>query len=546
MDTPASSTEVNLNDGIRADALQDGGMVAGKAGGEDVVLVRSGANFFAVQANCPHYSAPLAEGIVVGDTLRCPWHHACFRLEDGEVLRPPALAPLARWRVEQKDGKVFVREKSAAAPARVLTRPARPAALIGKASATLSEVASLVEGKESFGVTSGSSSDRPLPESIVIVGGGAAGFSAAATLRREGYRGAVTILSADDAAPYDRPNLSKDYLGGEMPAEWLPLLPDEGYGERRIELVLGVRVTSIDVANRRVILDRGEPRSYGALLLATGAEPVHLPIPGADGPRVHYLRSLRDSRAILDAAAKARRVAIIGASFIGLEVASALRMRGIEVDVAAPDRVPLERVVGRELGEVIRRIHESHGVVFHLGQSVARVDDRTVTLTDGTTLDADFVVMGVGVRPALSLAEGAGLKLDRGVAVDRYLQTSAPGIFVAGDIARWPDPHSGQNIRVEHWVVAERMGQAAARNMLGFNEPFDAVPFFWSHQYDLEFRYIGHAEAWDDVQIDGVLDEVATGGDCSLTYRQGGRILAVVTIRRDRECLQAELAMETA
>jgi NADPH-dependent 2,4-dienoyl-CoA reductase/sulfur reductase-like enzyme/nitrite reductase/ring-hydroxylating ferredoxin subunit len=512
MDTPAGSREVNLNDGIRADALQDGGMIAGKAGGEDVVMARSGGNFFAVQANCPHYSAPLAEGMVVGDTLRCPWHHACFRLQDGEVLRPPALTPLAHWRVERNGDMVFVREKSAAATARALT----------------------------------SSSDRPLPESIVIVGGGAAGFSAAATLRREGYQGAVTILSADDAAPYDRPNLSKDYLGGDMPAEWLPLLPDEGYGERRIELVLGVRVTSIDVANRRVILDRGEPRSYGALLLTTGAEPVHLPIPGADGPRVHYLRSLRDSRAILDAAAKAHRVAVIGASFIGLEVAAALRMRGIQVDIAAPDRVPLERVVGRELGAVIRRIHESHGVVFHLGQSVARVDDRTVTLTDGTKLDADFVVMGVGVRPALSLAEEAGLKLDHGVAVDQYLRTSAPGIFAAGDIARWPDPHSGQNIRVEHWVVAERMGQTAARNMLGFNEPFDAVPFFWTHQYDLEIRYAGHAEAWDDIQIEGALDEVPTGGGCVLTYRKAGRVQAVVTIRRDRECLQAELAMEKA
>jgi NADPH-dependent 2,4-dienoyl-CoA reductase/sulfur reductase-like enzyme/nitrite reductase/ring-hydroxylating ferredoxin subunit len=503
---------VNLSEGIRADALQDGGMIAGQAGAEDVVLVRSGEEFFAVQANCPHYGGPLAEGIVVGDTVRCPWHHACFRLGDGEVLRPPAFAPLACWRVERSGEMVFVRERSSAPPARVLT----------------------------------SSSDRPLPESIVIVGGGAAGFSAAATLRREGYPGPVTILSADEAAPYDRPNLSKDYLGGEMPAEWLPLLAEEAYGERRIELVLGVRVTSIDVANRRVILDRGEPRPFGALLLATGADPVHVPIPGTDSPRVHYLRSLRDSRAILDAAAKARRVAVIGASFIGLEVAAALRMRGIEIDVAAPESVPLERIVGRELGAVIRRIHESHGVVFHLGESVARVDDRTVTLTDGTTLDADFVVMGVGVRPSLSLAEGAGLTMDHGVAVDRYLQTSVPGIFAAGDIARWPDPHSGQNIRVEHWVVAERQGQTAARNMLGFHEPFDAVPFFWTHQYDLEIRYTGHAEAWDDVQIDGALDEVAAGGGCSLTYRRGGRVQAVVTIRRDRECLQAELAMETA
>ena len=255
---------------------------------------------------------------------------------------------------------------------------------------------------------------------------------------------------------------------------------------------------------------------------------------------MHYLRSFADARAIVDKTKAARHVVVVGASFIGLEVSASLRARGIAVDVVAPDHVPLERVMGQEVGRFIQTLHEAQGVVFHLGQTVTRVDGRTVTLSDGTTLDADFVVMGVGVRPATALAEHAGLALDRGIAVNEYLETSVPGIFAAGDVARWPDRRSGERIRVEHWVVAERQGQVAARNMLGFQERFDAVPFFWSQHYDVTINYVGHAEQWDAVQIDGTLES----RDCSVTYSRGGRKLAVATISRDRESLQAELAFE--
>jgi NADPH-dependent 2,4-dienoyl-CoA reductase/sulfur reductase-like enzyme len=299
-------------------------------------------------------------------------------------------------------------------------------------------------------------------------------------------------------------------------------------------------VSSIDVSARQVLLDGGSRRSFDALLIATGADPVRLPIPGADSSQVHYLRSFADSRALVDKVRGAKHAVVVGASFIGLEVAASLRGRGIDVDVVAPERVPLERVMGPEVGRFIQTLHEAQGVVFHLGQTVTRVDGRTVMHTGGSSLDADFVVMGVGVRPAIALAEQAGLALDRGIAVNEYLETSVPGIFAAGDVARWPDARTGERIRVEHWVVAERQGQVAARNILGQRERFDAVPFFWSQHYDIQINYVGHAERWDAVHINGSLESQ----DCSVTYTRGNRRLAVATISRDRESLQAELAME--
>jgi len=502
MDDAGKVTGPDLRAGIVITTLQDGGMLLGRAGDDDVVLARSGDELFAVGAHCTHYRGQLVKGLVVGDTVRCPLHHACFSLRNGEALRAPALDPIACWRVERRGEMAFVREK-------------------------------LPEPQPSRAVRT-----TRTPSSVIIVGGGGAGLAAADVLRREGYDGPVTMLSADDSPPCDRPNLSKDYLAGTAQEDWMPLRPPEFYNEHRIELLLGSRVSSIDVGARHVQLEDGSRRAFGALLITTGADPMRLPIPGAD--QVHYLRSFADGRALIKMASGATRVVVVGSSFIGLEVAASLRARGIGVDVVAPDQTPLERIMGPEVGRFIQALHEEQGVVFHLGRTVTRVDGRTAALSDGTTLDADFVVAGIGVRPATAVAEQAGLALDRGIVVNEYLETSASGIFAAGDVARWPDRRSGEQIRIEHWVVAERQGQVAARNMLGRRERFDAVPFFWSQHYDVTINYVGHAEQWDSVQIDGTLES----RDCSITYARGDRRLAVATISRDRESLHAELAFE--
>jgi NADPH-dependent 2,4-dienoyl-CoA reductase/sulfur reductase-like enzyme/nitrite reductase/ring-hydroxylating ferredoxin subunit len=494
----------NLKNGVPLGDLPDGSMVAGRVDGNDVLLARRGEELFAVGAHCTHYHGPLAEGVIVGDTVRCPWHHACFSLQTGEALRAPALDPIACWRVERVGDLVFVREKRAApAPRR------------------------LRESTE-------------IPVSVVIVGGGGAGLAAAETLRREGYDGPVTIISRDDSAPYDRPNLSKDFLAGTAQEDWIPLRSPKFYTEQHIDLVLDARVSRLDVGLRRVVLDNGKSYEFGKLLIATGAEPVTLTMPGAAAIPIHYLRTFSDARAIVASVSSATRVVVVGASFIGLEVAASLRTRGVAVDVVAPDREPLERVMGPKIGRFIRTLHEEHGVMFHLGQTVSALEGRVVTLTDATKVDADAVVVGVGVRPAIAIADDAGLVIDRGIVVNEYLETSAAGIFAAGDVARWPDPYTGDRIRVEHWVVAERQGQVAAKNMLGLRERYAAIPFFWSQHYDVAINYVGHAERWDAVDIDGRLE----ARDCTVTYKRGGRAIAGATIGRDRASLAAELKME--
>lgn len=494
----------DLRAGISVDTLADGQSLLGHVGDEKVLLVRYGDAYFAVGTRCTHYGGPLEKGLIVGDTVRCPWHHACFSLRTGEALRAPAFRAIPSWETEVRDGRVVVTGRRRGEPPR-RTPPETP-------------------GR------------------IVIVGGGAAGYAAAERLRREGYEGQLVMLSDDDAPPVDRPNLSKDFLAGTAPEDWVPLAGPDFYHESRIDLRLRTRVEDVDAEAREVRLAGGERLPWDRLLLATGAEPVRLAIPGADQTNVLTLRSLADCHRIIEWAAKAERVLVMGASFIGLEVAAALRGRGLGVDVVAPDRQPMERVLGPQLGRFVRTLHEERGVVFHLEKVAERIDGREVTLSGGDRLEADFIVVGIGVRPRTVLAERAGLALDNGVLVDPFLQTSAPGIYAAGDIARWPDPHTGRHIRVEHWVVAERQGQHAALNMLGHERPFDLVPFFWSQHYDIPINYVGHAATWDELAIEGDVEN----RDALVRFLRDGRTLAAASIFRDRETLEIEAGMERA
>jgi apoptosis-inducing factor 3 len=486
--------------GYKTEDLSDGEMLLGHAFGEPVLIARRGDDLFAIGATCTHYGGPLAKGLMVNCTVRCPWHHARFDLRTGEAIAAPALNNVACYKIEKRGEQFFV-------VGRIDKRPERK--------------------------------PRLSPLNVVIIGAGAAGGAAAEMLRREGYDGPVTLIGADESLPYDRPNLSKDYLAGSAPEEWIPLRPPEFYREQKIDASTNTNVTGIDLETKRVALSDGRSLGYGALLLATGAQPVQLTIPGADLPHVCYLRTLNDSRRIIEKTKRARRAVVIGSSFIGLEVAWSLRERKLEVAVVGRDSVPFAKVLGHEMGNLVRVTHERHGVEFHLGRTPAAIHDRHVQLDDGTKLDCDLVVVGIGVRPNTILAEQAGIATDNGVLVDEFLETNVLGVFAAGDIARWPDPRAGR-IRVEHWVVAQRQGQTAARNILGAREQFTIPPFFWSNHFDLHIHYVGHGSGRDPTTVSGDLE----AKHASVIFRSGRKISAVASVGRDRENLEAEAALE--
>jgi NADPH-dependent 2,4-dienoyl-CoA reductase/sulfur reductase-like enzyme/nitrite reductase/ring-hydroxylating ferredoxin subunit len=484
--------------------LAEGAMLVGHVGDDAVLLVRASGGPHAVGALCTHYHAPLCDGLLVGETVRCPWHHARFCLKTGAAIGAPAIEPLQAWRVEERDGLIFVRERIETPAPRA--RPSGP---------------------------------RPVRR-IVVVGGGAGGFAAAERLRRDGFDGALTLLSADPAPPYDRPNLSKDYLAGKAPRDWMPMKDRSWYELVGVDLRTGVEVGGIDVRDHGVDLTTGERLAFDALILATGASPMRPSLPGFDDPRVHTLRSLGDCEAIIRAAEGARRVVVIGAGFIGLEVAAALIERGLEVHVAAPEIMPLAHVLGAGLGRFVQSLHEEKGVAFHLGRSVGGFADGAVALDDGTSLPADCVVLGVGVKPRTELAVAAGLKVDKGVVVDSRLETSASGIFAVGDAARYPDLRTGELIRVEHWVAAERQGQHVARVLLGHDKAFTDPPFFWSAHYDVAINYVGHARS-DDLAVES---GSMARGEATVRFERNGRLMAAATIGRDVESLKIEVGLE--
>lgn len=489
----APLTGPDLKKGVSEADVHDGVPLLGHVDGEAVVLVRDAGRAHALGATCTHYGGPLAEGRVFDGAIHCPWHHACFDLTTGRA-HGPALSPVACFDVVLENGTIRVGAKRNVAPAR----------------------------------------ERE-PKAVVIVGGGAAGVACAEALRAEGHRGAITIVSGEGSDPVDRPNLSKDYLAGSAPEEWVFLRTREMLAAIDVSLV-SEAATAISTDGKTVTLASGRKVPWDALLVATGAEPIRLPIEGADLAHVHTLRTLADSRAIGSAANDRTHAVVIGASFIGLEAAASLRARGAAVTVVGPEMIPLARVLGDEVGSFVRGVHEGKGVAFRLGQKPVRVTRGAVVLDDGTELPASLVVMGVGVKPRTDLAASAGLKIDRGVVVDEELR-AAPGIWAAGDIARFT--WDGEPVRIEHWQVAVRQGQAVARSMMGGGARRD-VPFFWSQHHDVTLGYVGHAERFDRPVIEGSLE----ARDAHVVYRDRGSVKAVVTIGRDRLALDVEAAMQ--
>ncbi len=490
--------------GIAVDAIPEGGLLAGAVGDEPVLLTRIGDQVRAFSGRCTHLGAPLADGLVVDGAVRCPWHHACFDLKSGQAVAAPAFDPLPAFAVEC-DG-ITARVQGELAP--------------------LSEIVNAA---------------APGGPGMVIVGGGAAAYAAAVALRRLGARESIIVISNETHGPYDRTLLTKDYLDGKFGDDHLPIAKTS-LADLGIELLSGSTVESIDRANKNVVLGDGRLVPYAKLLLATGAEPVRLDVPGADLPHVGTLRSLDDCRALLGRIEGAATVVVVGSSFIGLEAAASLRSRGLDVTVVTPEDMPMAKKIGAELSQAIMAVHRAKGVRFQLGAEVVRIGPRHVTLKDGTELPADAVVIGVGVKPRTALAEAAGLTVEDGVMVDAFLRTSDPDILAAGDIARWPDPVSSRPVRVEHWVVAERKGEAAAATMAGRVTAFADVPFFWSKHFDFSFRYVGHAETWDTTRIEGDL----AAGNAIVVFVKNARALAVATVGQDLKALEIERDMQRA
>ncbi len=487
----------------RDDELAEGVPRVLKAGGQDVYLVRLGGEVRAFGTECPHYHAQLIEGALFDGEIVCPSHFARFDAREGRMVSPPALDDLPRFPLRIENGDVWV------GPVEKPRIP-KPA------------------GDD--------------PRTFLIVGAGAAGEAAAETLRREGYAGRIVMITCDDERPYDRPNLSKDLLTGEAKPEWMPLRGPKFHANQKIELITGRRVTAVDPAGKTVTLSTGERLGFDKALIATGGVPRRPSIPGGDAAGCHLLRTLADGRALAAAAASSKSAVLVGAGFIGMELAGAFRTLGLQVRVVAPEKLPLSRVLGDRIASLLMKRHEANGVEFHLGVTPVRVGgmpgDMHVELSDGTTVAGGFVVFGLGIDPAVDCLAGTGLAGTDGVPVDASMRTRHPDIFAAGDAALAPDV-TGETARVEHWVVAERQGRHAARAMLGSDAPYGEAHFFWTGQAGLRLKYVGAARQWDEIVYRGDVEAAAFLAG----FFRAGTLKAAATVGRRIELAAVERLM---
>ncbi|GJH13929.1 FAD-dependent oxidoreductase [Caballeronia novacaledonica] len=488
-------------------------------GGDDakeipILLVRDGDDVRAYTAECPHAGGPLDEGAICNGRIVCPWHKGTFEVRDGSLVEPPPLKALTRYEATIKDGDVYV--------------SAQP-------------------------IDSGEASKKQANASrtMLIVGAGAAGAAACSALREAGFDGRIVLAGDDAREPYDRTSLSKFTLAGDMPPDDVPpLLDDDFFAKHDIERIES-QVVHLDPKEKRAELANGQKIDYEAALVCTGGVPKPFDIPGAKLEHVHLLRTRDDARAILASLEGCKHVVIVGASFIGLEVASCLRKREIDVTVVAPGKVPFAKQFGERIGEMFRTLHEKNGVTFHMNARISEFAGENavseVILDSGGKIAADVVIAGTGVEPATSFLSGLALADDRSVNVDATM-LAAPALYAAGDIARFPLPRSDQSVRIEHWRVAQQHARVAAYNMAGSTREYVGVPYFWTYHYEKTFDYLGHVEKPDDIEIYGDLD-----AQHFIAYLlKDGRVGAVIACEHDvavcrlAEAMREPLSLEDA
>ena len=457
-----------------------------------IVLLRVGDQLRAYQGKCPHAGAPLAKGALCEGRLICPWHKAAYRLEDGALCEPPSLDSLRRYPLEIRDDEVWVDDQPMPTPS---TPPA--------------------DDKRSF----------------VIIGAGAAGTACAAALREKGFGGRVLLIDREPEAGYDRTVLSKFVIAGEMPPDEVPPLRDESfYSEQRIERI-NSDVMGLDAVNRTLRLADGQSLSYDAAVIATGGIPKSLALPGADLPQVFVLRSMAQAQQILTAAKPGQRAVIVGGSFIGLESASSLRQYGLDVTVLTRHAIPFAAQFGDTVGKAIRALHEANGVVFHTDGEAAKIEGtgkvEAVLLDNGQRLPADLVLVGIGVTPATTPFTDLPKEKDQSLKVDGGMRVT-DGLWAVGDIATFP--LNGQPQRIEHWRLAQQQARIAAANMLGGDERYLDVPYFWTWHFGKNYDYLGHAEAWDEVEFKGDPDNPPFIG----LFGKNGVVAAAVACDQER------------
>lgn len=466
-----------------------------KVGGKTLLTFRQGAHVSVFSCRCPHYGLSLEKALVINQYFFCPWHLAKFDLKTGQVQSPPALTDLESYQVKVEEGMVFVRRSVKA-----------------KKAATVKE--------------------KPC---FVILGAGAAGTAAALELRRCGFDGRIVLVSKETELPYDRPSLTKEYLTGAWTDQDIILKSAKDYQDEGIEIFWGSKVVEIKTSVKKVILQKGGELSYDKLLLATGASPRRLRMKGAELPGFFYLRSRQDAQAIRQWLPGCEKAVVIGSGFLGLEVASSLRKKALKVSVVTPDILPLNHILGKEVGEFFYRLHQSQGVIFYLENRVVSVSGRSrveaVTLSDGQKVEAELVIAGAGIELELDYARKTELFTDQGVIVDEKQRTSDPDIMAAGDIALVPSSVPGQRLRVEHWAEAQRQGQQAARSMLGLFSGETGVPFFWTRQYNTTLRYVGFTGNFDTAVIRGRFDQ----NDFLVGYFYQGRPVGFGGVGRTQE-----------